>query len=177
MTANTESNLSKNVLEMAAVANEFCLFFENTEKKNKEEILEFSQRILPLIYLKGSLLPDITPEYPEANERFVTEVQWEEVFNSLREILQKDDEYWIIDPQYINETEPVKSSISENIADIYQDMKDFLMLLKKNTLAAQQNAVFECKNLMQSHWGYRVGNTLTRVHHLLFDDEQISPIL
>ncbi len=177
MTQDKDTSLSKNVLEMAAVANEFCLFLEDLDKKKKDEVLQFTQRILPLMYLKGSLLPDMTPEYPEANEKFVTEVQWEDVFNSLREIMDKDDEYWIIDPQYINETEPIKASISENIADIYQDMKDFLMLLKKNTLAAQQNAVHDCKLLMQTHWGYRIGNTLTRIHHLLFDDEEIVEMM
>lgn len=177
MASKEGSDLSKSVIEMAAVANEYCTYFENLEKKNKDEVLDFTHRILPLMYLKGSLLPEITPEYPEANERFVTEVQWEDVFNGLRKIFGNDDEYWIIDPQYINETEPIKASLSENFADIYQDMKDFLMLLKRNTLAAQQNAVNECKNLMQSHWGYRIGNTITRIHHLLFDDEEITEMI
>lgn len=177
MASKEVSDLSKSVLEMAAVANQFCYYIENPEQKSKKELLEFFHRILPLLYLKGSLLPEITPDYPEANERFITEVQWEDVFTSLREIFGKEDEYWIIDPQYTYETEPIKTSLAENFTDIYQDMKDFLMLLQKNTLAAQQNAVHECKNLMQSHWGYRVGNTIARVHHLLFDDEEISEMI
>jgi len=174
--ANSDDiTLSKPVIEMATVANELCYFLENIEKKDKETILDFIQRILPLLYLKGSLLPIVEPEYPEANERFVTEEQWERVFNELREILGEDDEYWIIDPQYINETEPLKASISENIADIYQDMKDFIILLQKNTLAARENAIRQCRQLHADHWGYRVGNLFTRIHHLLYFDESIEP--
>lgn len=166
--------LSKSVIEMATVANEFCYFFETLEKKDKEIILDFSQRILPLLYLKGTLLPEVTPNNPEANERFVTEEQWERIFTELRDKFGKDDEFWVIDPQYINETEPLKASLSENIADIYQDMKDFLMLLQKNTLAARENAISECSILIGNHWGYRVGNIFSRIHHLIYFEEELD---
>ena len=173
--SNDDITLSKQVVEMATVANEFCYFIENVEKKEKEIVLEFMQRILPLLHLKGSLLPNIEPEHPEANERFVTEEQWERVFNELRQVLGEDDEYWIIDPQYMNDTEPLKASLSENITDIYQDMKDFLLLLQKNTHAARENAISECKILHANHWGYRVGNIFTRIHHLIyFEDDSPS---
>jgi len=166
--------LSKAVIEMATVANEFCYFFETVEKKKTDIILNFTQRILPLLYLKGSLLPDVNPQNPDANERFVTEEQWEVIFITLREIFGKDDEYWIIDPQNINETEPLKASLAENIADIYQDMKDFILLLQKNTHAARENAINECKSLLANHWGYRVGNVFTRIHYLLYYNENIN---
>ena len=166
--------LSKSVIEMATVANEFCYFFETLKKKDKETILDFTQRILPLLYLKGTLLPEVTPNNPEVNERFVTEEQWERIFTELRDKFGKDDEFWVIDPQYINETEPLKASISENIADIYQDMKDFLMLLQKNTLAARENAISECSILLGNHWGYRVGNIFSRIHHLIYFEEELD---
>jgi len=165
---------SKPVIEMATVANEFCYFFDTVENKDKDVILDFTQRILPLLYLKGSLLPNISPQHPEANERFVTEEQWEKLFTMLREKFGKDDEFWIIDPQYINETEPLKASLSENLADIYQDMKDFIMLMQKNTLPARENAISESKQLMANHWGYRIGNIFTQIHHLIYYNEDIE---
>lgn len=172
--SNNNITLSKPVIEMATVANEFCFFLDDLEKKDKETILNFMQKILPLLYVKGSLLPLIESEFPDANERFITEEQWEKVFNELREKFGDDDEYWIIDPQYINETEPLKASLSENITDIYQDMKDFLLLLQKNTHAARENAIAECRSLFENHWGYRIGNMFTRIHHLLYFEEDIQ---
>ena len=175
---NEDITLSKQIVEMATVANEYCYFMENLENKDVNTILEFMQKLLPLLYLKGSLLPDIEPEHPEANERFVTEEQWESVFKELREKFGDNDEYWNIDPQYINETEPLKASLSENMADIYQDLKDFILLLQKNTHAARENAISECKLLYENHWGYRIGNIFTRIHHLLyFEEEEIQPSL
>lgn len=164
--------LDKPIIEMATVANEFCYYLDTAEEKSKNGILEFIHRILPLLYLKGTLLPDIEPEYPEASERFVTQENWETVFTILRDKFGKDDEFWLIDPQYINETEPLKASIAENLADIYQDMKDFIMLFQKNTYAARENAIADCKTLFGTHWGYKIGNILTRVHHLLHEENE-----
>lgn len=165
----------KPVLEILTVANEFCYFFDHVAIKPIEDILEFVYRIGPLLYLKGSLIPDIEVEHPEANERFVTPEDYENLFYALREKLGKKDEFWHIDPQYINENEPLKASISEMISDIYQDMKDFILLYQRNTYAARQNAVKECRTLFASHWGYRIASLMPKIHHLLHENETEPP--
>ena len=164
--------MSKNALEMLIVANEYCLFMEEIEGKSKKAIFDFVHRLIPLMYTKGTLIPDVVVEYPEANMRFVTEEQWENIFTTLREKFGKDDEFWIIDPQYINETEPLKASLSENITDVYQDMKDFVLLYQKNTIAARQNALADCKSLFSDHWGYRISNIMSQLHHLIYNSEE-----
>ena len=170
--------LTKPVVEMITIAGEYATYMDAVEEKSKRGIMDFTHRILPLLYLKGTMLPAIEVEFPEANERFVTEEQWENVFTILREKFGEDDEYWIIDPQYINETEPLKASLSENLTDIYQDMKDVSMLYQKNTLAARENALNDCRDLFGSRWGYRTGNVMTRLHHLLYsnDDDFIESL-
>lgn len=160
------------MLEMLTVANEYCFFIESTENKTKDGILKFVNSLLPLLYLKGTLLPAIEVENPEANERFVTEEQWENIFNALREKFGDSDEFWIIDPQHVNESEPLKASLSENLADIYQDMKDLVMLYQKNTLPARENAMADCKLLFETHWGFRIANILSRLHFLINDKEE-----
>lgn len=163
--------ISKSILEMLTVANEFCHYLDTSEKKSKKGVLDFVNRILPLLYLKGSLLPDIEVEDPDANERFVTSEDWETLFTLLRDKFAKDDEFWFIDPQHINEDEPLKASLAEHLADIYQDMKDFILLYQKNTYSARQNAISECKYLFESHWGYRISSIMPRLHHLLYEKQ------
>lgn len=161
--------ISKSILETLTVANEFCHYMDTCEKKSKKGVLDFVNRICPLLYLKGSLLPDIEVEDPDANERFVTAENWETIFIMLRDKFAKDDEFWLIDPQHVNEDEPLKASLAENLADIYQDMKDFILLYQKNTFTARQNAISECKNLFETHWGYRISNIMPKLHHLLYE--------
>ncbi len=78
----TDPVYSKTVLELLTVANEYCLFLEKAENYDRQDILIFLQKVCPLIYIKSSLLPVIEIEDEEAAEHFVTEEEWEGVFNS-----------------------------------------------------------------------------------------------
>jgi hypothetical protein len=161
---------SRNVLEMLAVANEYCIFIEKTDEYSTEEVLGFFQKISPLLYLKGALLPLIVPAHPEANERFVTEEKWEMVFNSLRAKFQPSDEFWFADAAFETSPEILKASMAEHFTDIYQDLKDFLILYQKNSISSKENAVAECKRLFGNHWGVRIANVQKALHFLIYPD-------
>jgi len=167
--------VSKPVIEMLTIANEYCYFIQNVENKSGQDILEFIYRMAPLMYLKGTFIPEITVQNPEANERFVTAEEWENTFYVLREKFDTKDEFWMIDPLLIIDNEPVKASLAENLTDIYQDMEDFILLYQKNTLAARENAVNECRKLFATHWGFRITNLMPVIHHLLHEPEQEQP--
>ncbi len=64
---------SRQVIEFITVANEFCIFSEKINDYTRDDIITYYLRIIPLLYLKGSLIKDITPENPDNNERFVLE--------------------------------------------------------------------------------------------------------
>jgi hypothetical protein len=167
-----EDNLSKVknkvVLEMIAIAHEFNLFTEDVKSKKKpEDIMGFYQKILPLMYTKAALLPDIEVGDESANERYVAEEHWENVFMALKEKFGPADEYWELDGN--NDT--IKASMAEKLADIYQDSKDFVMLFQKNLLAAKENAVYEMKRLFMVHWGPRALSVIAQMHQLLYAKE------
>ena len=158
------------VLEMLTVAHEYCTFFEQAEKYRVTDILEYFRKIAPLLYLKGSTLPEVAPGDDTFNERFVTEEQWEGVFKNLRNKFGSQDVYYALDHNY----DSVEASLADNIADIYQDMKDFVMLFQKNHLHSRRNAIAQIRSLMAAHWGLTLINALGAVHHLVFKD-QIDP--
>jgi hypothetical protein len=157
---------SKNVFEIITVANDFCIFLAKIETYSKLEAIDYLQKVCPLLYIKGALLPDVEVLNPDANERFVTEGDWETLFNELRKIFHPDDEFWFIDNSDINENNPIKGSLAEHFADIYQDLKDFLMLYQKNTLDSKENAVSELKRLFPIHWGLRIVNAMKTLHYI-----------
>ncbi len=165
-----DSSIQKSVLELLTVANELCLFLEKADEYNKQEIFEYFHKICPLIYLKGSLISSIDVENPEANERFVAEEQWEYIFNTLRSKLAPDDEFWYIDEQRFIDDEVDKGSIAEHFADIYQDLKDYIMLYQKNTHAARENAVNNCRTLFEVNWGPKLIRVMKAIHQYLYAD-------
>ncbi len=161
---NLEIVKSKSVLEMITVAHEFCLFTESIEKQTQENILHYYHKICPLLYLKGSLLPDIVVEDNSHAERFVTEEQWESILQSLQSKLNGKDVFYFKEDCFSGSETALKVSLSEFIADIYQDMKDFVLLFQKNVLAAKENALYECKQLFISHWGLRALEVPKSIH-------------
>ncbi len=170
-----EPENSIGVLEFLRVAHEYCLFIEQAGDRERAEIYSFFQKLGPLIYLKGTLLPDISPDFPESAERFVTEEEWQEVFNFLRQRFLDDDEFYHVNYEEAIEYEAVKASLSENFSDIYQDLKDFVILYQKNTKDARQNAVFECKNLQTRRWGPKLLTNLRYIHFLIHRAEFSNP--
>lgn len=159
---------SKQVLEMLTVANDFTQFIEKSDDYSKDQILRYLQRVIPVIYLKASLLPEIEVADEDAIEHYVTEEQWESLFNMIREKLGQDDLYYFIDLHEKTQHDAVRASIAEGITDIYQDLKDFLLLFQNPKMAFQENAVRECRNLFETRYGYKLVNCHTAIHYLLF---------
>lgn len=163
----TSTISSKNVTEMLTVANEYCHFLEKAHQYEIKDILNYLQKILSLLYLKGSLLPNTEVKMTEANERFVTAENYEILFNELRNKFKPKDEFWALDHADSKETSPERHSLAEDLSDIYQDLKDFILLYSKGTQAAQENAVHDCKLFFETHWGYRLVQAQKYVHHLI----------
>lgn len=165
-----EKVYSKGVIELLTVANEYCLFSEKAEQYSKEDIIQYYLKICPLLYLKGILLPELEENDAEITERYLTEEAWENIFNTFKAKLGEEDIFWIADTEHPVEKPDKKSSISELIADVYQDMKDFVMLYQKNTFAAKENAVAECHRLFGNHWGIKIIHIQKALHEITFSE-------
>jgi hypothetical protein len=163
---------AKSVLELLTVANDFCSFLEKSAEHDKEALLKYLQRVLPLIYIKASLLPVVEVEDENAIEHYVTEEEWEEMFNMLHSKFGEEDIYYFIDNHERSHQDPVKASLAENITDLYQDLKDFILLYQKPLTTFKQNAVMECRRLFADRYGYRIVNAHAAIHYLLFNEEE-----
>ncbi|MBN2347404.1 MAG: DUF5063 domain-containing protein [Bacteroidales bacterium] len=158
---------SKNVIEFVAVANEYCAFIDNVEKLKLKQFVDKIHKILPLLYLKATLLPTIETQFDEANEKFVSEYEYNQIQNKLLNKLGQYDTYQKeLDPTALETDEPLGGSLSEDLSDIYQDMKDFLMLYRISTNEIMNDAIWECKYNFEEYWGQSLVNAL-RVFHVL----------
>jgi hypothetical protein len=162
---------SRKVLEMITVANEYCLFLEKAEDYSVQELLNFLQKISPLIYLKSALLPDIEVEDEDAVEHYVSEEQWETLFNILYQKFGEMDQFFFVDHHEKSHNDPVKGSLAESFTDTYQDLKDFLLLYQKPLRAFKQNAVRECRRLFETRYGYRLINAQSAIHCIQYPEE------
>ena len=168
---------SRNVVEFVAVANEYCKYVEHASDIKGDEMLKIMQRILPLMYLKSSLLPKLEPFFEDGNEKFVTETDWNSINELLKEKFGTANDYLEVFDEKINDLEgPVVSSISENMADIYQDMKDFLLLYQTGTAEVMNDAVWECRMNFENFWGQKLVNSMRAIHKFIYSGEEIGKV-
>lgn len=166
---------SKNVIEFVAVANEYCNFVENHAQVNRRVFVERMQKIFPLVYLKASLLPQIDDENAESPEKFVNEVEYNFLLNKIAEKLAQFDSYQEVFDEGMQFSEgAIGASISENICDIYQDLKDFIMAYRIGTVEIMVDALWECNNNFQNYWGQKLVNGLRAIHTLVYGDNDID---
>ena len=177
MDENGDPVYSRNVIEFVAVANEFCKYTEHASELKGDELLKILQRILPLMYIKASLLPQMNPYFEDGNEKFVTESDWTIVHETLKKKFGTANDYLEVFDEKINETDgPVLSSISENMADIYQDIKDFLLLYQTGTGEVMNDAIWECRMNFENFWGQKLVNAMRAIHKFLYSGEEIGKV-
>jgi len=177
MDKKSDPAYERNVVEFVAVANEYCKYSEHASELKGDEMLKILQRILPLLYLKASLLPSLEPVFEDGNEKFITESDWLRVHDSFRNIFGTADDYLDLPDEKFNEAEGViPSSLAENMADIYQDLKDFLILYQTGTGEVMNDAVWECRMNFENIWGQKLVNALRAIHKFIYSGEEIGRV-
>ncbi|MDR2409407.1 MAG: DUF5063 domain-containing protein [Bacteroidales bacterium] len=164
MEDNIDKVEAKNTKELYMIASQFCTFMEHIHTFEQYQIIDYLLKITPLMYLKGSLMPEIEMEDVVAPcEQFVTEEQYELLYLKLKEKLTEIEFFewysWA-------ENEMKTCSICEMLSDIYQDMKNFILSYNKNTLTTQENALFIHKKNFIDIWGRHITVLLPYLHHL-----------
>jgi hypothetical protein len=177
MDKNPDPVYSRNVIEFVTAANEFCKYAEHAGEMKGDEMLKILQRLLPYLYIKASLLPSLEPFFEDGNEKFVTEADWSRIHDVLRDKFGTADDYLEVFDEKINESDsPVISSLSENMADIYQDLKDFLLLYQTGTKEVMNDAVWECRLNFENFWGQKLTNSLRAIHKFVYSGEEIGKV-
>ncbi len=161
---------SRQVVEFAASANEYCKYVEGIDKIKGIEILKVMQRLLPFIYLRASLLPELEPILEEGNDKSVTEFDWTRLHDSLLSKIGNSDPFPVISDLHDPSDGLYTGSISENLADIYQDLKDFIVNYRTANEEVMNDAVWEVLMNFEEFWGQKLLNSLIAIHRVLYSE-------
>lgn len=168
---NDQAIYSRSSIEFITVANEYCGFLELHQEFSPVDFVDKATKLLPLLYLKVSLLPKLTQQLEEEPEKFVTEYDYNNVINNIAEKLGEKNDYLEVfheDMQY-SET-PIVAYISENLADIYQDLKDMLTNFELASEQVMNDALALCQDNFKTYWGTSLTNVLRALHHINYTD-------
>ena len=167
---------SKNVLEFVTVSNEFCNVLESSNEYTKKDFIGITLKILPLLYLKAVVLPKTEEELAD---EFVDKVVDEDLYQHIQTLVrnkmgQHDDYLEVFTAEMQHSDVPLSSNVSEDLADIYQDVKNFIEAYKTAVTEIMNDALFEVVGNFELVWGQRLVNTLRALHNVFYSGDDLS---
>ena len=159
----------RDILEFVTVAVQYCAYLEDSKGRSREEFIDTMSKLLPLLYLKGSLLPQYETYSDNMLSDYVTEETYDIIRNNIAFIMADKDDYldvFVDDMKYSDE--PILMTISENLADIYQDIKNFAYIYKQGVEDEMMSALEQCNQNFKTEWGQKLVNVLRAIHEVKY---------
>ena len=156
---------SEEVLGFVRLAKEYCTLLETELNLSREIFTRFILYNLPAVYSAMIRIPVIEPYFEEGNEKFVTEQDWSEVYRKVAACMAENNEFLDIPAESeFDRSELVTRYISEDLADIYQDLRDFLEVYRNSPEDVMNDALWECQGSFTGSWGAKILRVSTAMH-------------
>ena len=163
---------SKDVFEFTAAAVEVCKRLENAASLNRKEFISSMLKLLPLLYLKSQIVLHFNNESDVYLEHVVTEDDYNAIRYSIADKLGEYDDYldvFLEDMKYSDS--PIHRTVSEDLADIYQELRDFLHIYEQDFEESTAAALGELSDTFAQRWGQTVVNVLRPLHETMYNSD------
>lgn len=155
------------VLDFVRAANEYCIWMENEESENGMQFIKSSVKILSKVYYCAVCLPDFEPMLDGGNEKYVTEQDWSSVYQKILHLLGRYNSYLrIAESDEFDRSDLVTHKISEDLADVFQDLKDFIMQYRQGIEEIMNDSIWEVMDNFEQFWGEKLLNSLGALNKL-----------
>ena len=170
MNNKTENPIySHNTLEFVTVAAEFCAYLEQSEGKRRSEFVATMQKLLPILYLKALLLPQVDSEGDFLPDDQVTEADYNWIRNAVYDIMKEADEYEdLVYDEAMQTEESQWKTISEGLADMYQALRHFVSAYQQRVEDCMLDALWCVKDNFELYWGQNLVDTLKQLHKIRY---------
>ena len=172
---SSNDKLSPNTLSFIALTNEYCQLMEHAQQSDCETLVGSLLKLLPRIYICATDLSSETSLF----DSYINPSLDEETYNHLRgilsQVLAENDVYlevFMEDMKYSDS--PVATSISENLADLYQEFFNFIQAVKDVPTPVQQEIVELCYDNFRDYWGQTLCNVLRALNLVYYNHDSIT---
>lgn len=161
---------SESTIAFVTAAAQTCLLIEKAGEHEREEWREQMLRLLPVLYLRTRLLEEAECVMEEEPQRFVAEEDYNYALVGIRELLGSDDAYLdVFVDQGIYTDEVQTAYISEDLADIYQELKDMAAAFQTGEEPIMNDAVVLCREAFEAHWGQKLLAVMRALHAMIVE--------
>lgn len=168
MTENN-SSLNPNSLAFIALANEYCHALENIfDYNDRQAFIAEMLRLLPRLYMSASDIKN-TDNTDSFIDSYLDENDYDTVRGNVSRMMADEDIYLevFMDDMKYSDT-PIGTSVSENLADIYQPLYNFVATVKDATDDTIAEAIIAIKADFDTYWGQTLCNVLRALHSIYY---------
>ena len=158
--------MNDQVAEFVAEARRYCALIENEERGTASAFEKECLVVLLRLYQQMLRLPSTDPPDPELPEQIRHE-EWQAVWERTSQRTEHDQYWEVFEPFARNKPDPIYGSISDDLADIWRDVKEGLSTFDSGKPNCIKDAVSHWRFSFGSHWGYHVAGAiraLTALH-------------
>ena len=169
MKANEQNPIyAPDTLEFVTVATEFCAYLEQSASREKTSFIERMRKLLPLLYLKAQLLPEMEGVADFTPDDRVTQQDYDYILHLVAAIMGDDDYYE--DATFGMEMQQTEQlcwkTVSEGLADMYQPLRNFVAAYRLGIEPCMESALYDVRYSFIYSWGTALVDTLRRFHYL-----------
>lgn len=159
---------NKEVFEFTAVAMEVCKRLESAASQSRGVFVGAMLKLLPLLYLKSQITLHFSDSGDVYLERAVTEDEYNAVRSAVAAVMGECDDYLdvFLDDMKYSDT-PIRRTVSEDLADIYQELRDFLHIYRQDFAESTAAALGELSGSF-GRWGQTLVNVLRPLHEAMY---------
>ena len=173
MTEQTDSGIySQDIIEFVTVATEYCVRLEQVQDGDIGTFVPAMLKILPLLYVKAMLLTGKEYESGGDVEQLVTEEDYNYVLSNVAAVRGSHDDYldvFVEDMKYSDK--PIRKTISEDLADIYQDLRNFVGIFRQGYEETMEASLALTMEQFPHYWGQRIPCVMRALHDVMFMQE------
>lgn len=169
-----DQNLNITTAPLIELARNFCITMQHADEA---EVAEFTTEMLDLLPQLYSGFLKLDTDFYEAAEfppQYLTQEQYEAVRDTVSRLYGPDDTYletFLADMKYSDT--PIAASISEGLADIFQDLYNCVCTIKESEGLQTESALATCKENFSSYWAQTLCNVMRPLNNLHFG---LSPL-
>lgn len=151
----------KDIQRFVSLVREYVTLIDGADTITPHEFLAKCSVLLTELYLLGPHLPDVNPQNVEVSSKQILKP----LLGRLIEILGKYHWYHMVfDP--ISDEEAIRSSLADDLADIYHDLKGSLQEYDRGN---QTDALWQWRFDMRADAGNHIVAALPPIHFLIYD--------
>lgn len=148
-------------------ARRYCRLIEEGGSNNSWLFARECLNSVLRLYTAALELPAKEPHTIELPDR-IDHSAWQTLYRRVGQKLAREGYWEVFEPFEQEQPESIRSSLPDDLADVWRDVKAGLLAIDKGNQSAVDSAIWHWRFRLESHWGYHAVGAITALNALCF---------